>query len=573
MKINRTITFYPFSYTIMTLILSAYFAVFLNLPIYADLKTIFSKMETVDTGFLISIPIFFFCALNIIFALFTWPKITKIFFSILIVTSSIVCYASYNYGVIFDIDMIRNIVETNTDEATSYLSMNSILWVTILGIIPTISLWLSPIRPERSIPRLLGKKLLTISLSLLGIIVIAMFYYQDYASVGRNNSYLRKLLIPTYYVHSLDRFIRENYLTAPMDYKQIGLDAYQPVPAASNGKPTLFVFVLGETARSQNYQLNGYPRETNPYTRQSDVISFQHVSSCGTATAVSVPCMFSRLNKSDYNERVALHQDNVLDILNRAGVDVLWRENDGADKHVPARLREENLSRSSSDPLCNGTSCLDIKLLEDFQEKVASMKGNRIIVLHLMGSHGPTYYQRYPKEFAAFQPDCPRADIENCTQAQLINTYDNTIRYTDYVVGQTIDQLKSLEDRYNTALIYMSDHGESLGEDGVYLHGLPYSIAPKYQTHVPLLLWMSPGFKHTKSINETCLKTEARQARISHDYLFDTLLGALDVTTQAYRPQQDVFAKCRSSNPAMAIAQLSNKSSARSEQSVFADTP
>ncbi|MDW6004903.1 phosphoethanolamine transferase [Vibrio mangrovi] len=559
MKINRTMSFYPFSYTVITLILSAYFALFLNLPIYSALKTIFSKLEAVDTGFVISIPIFFFCAFNVIFSLFTWPKITKVFFSVLIIVSSIVCYASYNYGVIFDIDMIRNIVETNTGEATSYLSMNSVLWIVILGIIPTISLWLSPIRPEPKPIRFIGKKLLTIVLSLLGIIVIAMFYYQDYASVGRNNSYLRKLIIPTYYVHSINRFVKENYLTAPINYKQIGQDAYQPVSEATNGKPTLFVFVLGETARSQNYQLNGYPRETNPYTSQSDVIAFQNVSSCGTATAVSVPCMFSRLNKSDYDERVAINQDNVLDILNRAGVDILWRENDGADKHVPARLREEILSRSDTNSLCNGTSCLDMKLLEDFQGKVASMKGNRMIVLHLMGSHGPTYYQRYPKDMAVFQPDCPRADIENCTHEQLVNSYDNTIHYTDYVVGQAIDQLKSLEDKYNTALIYMSDHGESLGEDGVYLHGLPYSLAPKYQTHVPLLLWMSPGFRQAKSVDESCLKTEAQQAQISHDYLFDTLLGAMDVTTSAYRPNQDVFAKCRQSNPALAIAQASVK--------------
>ena len=150
-------------------------------------------------------------------------------------------------------------------------------------------------------------------------------------------------------------------------------------------------------------------------------------------------------------------------------------------------------------------------LLENFEQHVDSLKGNRLMVMHLIGSHGPTYFQRYPKDRAMYSPDCERSDIENCTPEQIINSYDNSILYTDYVVSQAIDKLKALQEQFNTALIYVSDHGESLGEEGIYLHGLPYSLAPNFQKRVPFLLWMSPGFKQVKHINTRCLQQEAQQ--------------------------------------------------------------
>lgn len=163
-----------------------------------------------------------------------------------------------------------------------------------------------------------------------------------------------------------------------------------------------------------------------------------------------------------------------------------------------------------------------------------------------MGSHGPAYFQRYPQNFAYFKQDCKRADIENCTQQQLINTYDNTIRYTDYVLAQTITHLKQFENQYNVALIYLSDHGESLGENGIYLHGFPYSIAPKEQTHIPLMLWLSGGYKTAQHLDEACLKREALQDHYSQDNVFDTVLGSLDISTRIYRKNEDILANCHS---------------------------
>jgi lipid A ethanolaminephosphotransferase len=526
----------------VTLLLAAYYSLVINLPLYHDLKDIFNKLETVNTGFVISIPFFFFFSFTILFSIFSWPKITKVFFVILLISSGIVCYATYNYGIIFDLDMIRNLVETNTAEATSYISTTSIIWIAGLGVAPAVLLIITAIRAEPVIPFLL-KKMGLIIFSAVGILAIAAFYYQDYVSVGRNNSYLRKIIIPTFYVHSIDKYVRQTYFSTPMPYTPIGVDAVQKT--AQSKKPTLVVFILGETARSQNYQPNGYHRPTTPYTDKLNVTSFQDVHSCGTATAISVPCMFSRLDRRSYEQRKAYHQDNLLDVLKRAKIDILWRENDGADKGIPKHVKFQNLERSDEYSLCDKSRCLDMALLKDFNKNVDSLTGNRLVVLHLMGSHGPTYYQRYPKQFAYFQPDCPRADIENCTQEELINSYDNTIRYTDYVVAQTINHLKALSNQYNTALIYMSDHGESLGESGLYLHGMPYSLAPDYQKKVPLMVWLSKDFRVNKKIDESCLRAQAETGRFSHDNLFDSMLGILDVSTGIYRQKMDIFATCR----------------------------
>ncbi|WNJ97764.1 phosphoethanolamine--lipid A transferase [Vibrio ruber] len=542
MKIINTIKQLKLSHHAITIIIAIYFAVILNLPVYKSLHEIFNQLDAVDTGFVISIPFFFTFALTIIFSLFSWPKITKIFFSVLLLTSSLVSYATYNYGTIFDAEMIENFIETNIGEASSYLSFRSVLWFLGLGLLPTILLILTPIRHEKLMP-LIAKKLGVIFISGLGIVLIASAYYQDYASVGRNNGYIKRMIIPTYYINGIAEYIHQTYFYRPLPYVHIGLDAKQT--AAPGQKPSLVVFILGETARTYNYHANGYPRPTTPFTDTLPVISYRHVASCGTATAVSVPCMFSRLDRKNYNEQRAYHQDNLLDVLKRAGIDIFWKENDGASKGIPKHVKYQELKRNSQDPLCSLAGCKDMALLNNFEQDVNALQGNRLVVLHLIGSHGPAYFQRYPQQFAYFQPDCQRDDIENCTHEQLVNTYDNTIRYTDYVVAQTITRLKQLSEQYNTALIYLSDHGESLGENGIYLHGLPYSIAPQEQKHVPLMVWLSDGYRAAQHIDQSCLKQQAQTAQVSQDNLFDSLLGALNVSTQLYRPTQDIFSVCR----------------------------
>ena len=536
------------SYVGISFCLALYFVVIVNLPVYSALSDVLSKLDGVKIGFVISIPIFFLATFNFLFNLFSWPWLTKPFFALLILLSAAVSYAGFNYGTLFDSDMIANIVETDSSEAGSYFSLYSLVWMIGMGIIPALLLIITPIQKNKSFFNLILRKLTSMAISLVVIGTVAMMYYQDYASVGRNNSYLRQLIIPTQLVYSIGKYVHRTYLATPIIYREIGLDAKQTPQAlsAATDKPTLVVFVLGETARSQNYQLNDYSRPTNSYTKALNVISFQDVSSCGTATAVSVPCMFSSFTRDNYSRQAADNQDNFLDILKRAQVGLFWIENDGGDKNVAKNIDKIEIDRSRVDELCNGQTCYDMAMLENFEKNIDKMQGNRMLLMHLIGSHGPTYFQRYPQDKKVFQPDCPRADIENCTVDQIINTYDNTILYTDYVIAQTIEKLKTLEDKYNTALIYISDHGESLGENGLFLHGMPYGLAPEYQTQVPMIFWTSPGFEREKSLNTTCLRNNAQQKTYSQDNLFHSMLGIMDITTEVYNPHMDLFANCRS---------------------------
>ncbi|MGH1408584.1 MAG: phosphoethanolamine transferase [Aeromonas sp.] len=525
------------------LLLVLFFVLVLNWPIFLHFYTVLSGLSHVKAGFAISIPLVLIAALNAVFIPFTFRYVLKPFFTVLILTGSIVSYAMLKYGVIFDASMIQNIVETNSGEATSYLNGSVALWFLLTGILPTLVLWSLRIRYPARWYQGLALRVGALAISLLFIGGVASLYYQDYASVGRNNKSLAKEIVPANYVHGLYKYGRDVLFATPIPYQHLGTDARV---VARGSKPTLMFLVVGETARSQNYSLNGYGKATNSFTaKEQGVVSFKDVRSCGTATAVSVPCMFSNLTRRGYDDQLASSRDGLLDVLQHAGVSVLWKENDGGCKGVCRNVPTIEILPKSYPALCQGESCYDEVLLEGLDQQIAGMKGNKLVAFHLMGSHGPTYYRRYPASERFFVPDCPRSDIENCSNEELVNTYDNTIRYTDKVVGLLIDKLKSLESQYDVGLVYLSDHGESLGAMGLYLHGTPYKFAPDDQTRVPLLTWFSPQLQADRQLDMGCLAAEASSKRFSHDNLFHSMLGIMDVQTRVYDNKLDLFKPCR----------------------------
>ncbi len=320
-------------------------------------------------------------------------------------------------------------------------------------------------------------------------------------------------------------------------------EAAEHVPYPDEEK-TVFILVLGETARAMNFSLNGYARETNPKLKTQDIVNFPHVESAGTATAFSVPSIFSFTQRGDFSPTDAKYTENLLDLLQQTGYEILWKENDNGCKGVCQRV--PNVEMDLKDQrFCDGTYCRDEILLDGLEEYLANIKGeNAFIVLHTIGSHGPTYYRRYPPEFKKFTPTCDTEEIQTCTQEQIINTYDNTILYTDHIVSSVIDILKKFP-HYESGLLYVSDHGESLGENGVYLHGLPYSIAPKEQTSVPMVLWMSEVMKKSDHIDYDCLKKKAAEGNFSHDNLSHSLLSLMEVDSKWYDKKMDFFEGCR----------------------------
>ncbi len=528
----------------LPLILALYFTLVINISLSLELVKVIESTSAIHWGFVVSLPIFFVSTFYIIFQVFNWPGIAKPLYSLILMSSAVVSYAMFHYGVYVDYGMVENVFETNRNEIFSYVSWSSFLWVVLVGGVPTLALCFTELTVESKKNFALSKaEGMMISIMIVG--AVASIFYKDYVSIGRNHPYLKKMIIPTAYVWYTTQYVNDTYFQTETPYKELGLDAHISEHDKSSDKPTLLVFVLGEAARVYNYQYFGYSKDTNRYTYPYQPVFFANVETCGTATAVSVPCMFSNMNRKDYVKDKAYHQDNVVDIMKRAGIYSLWYDNDGGDKGIAHNIDLITLEPKEGNKLCNKDHCYDVAMLDSFAQDTQNLQQNSVIFYHLAGSHGPTYYQRYPITHRYFVPDCQKADIENCTNEELVNTYDNTILYTDYFIATAIEKLNNLSDKYNVALLYLPDHGESLGEKGLYLHGVPYAFAPKEQTHVPMLFWMSNGFAQQKRLDENCLRVLGQKGSFSHDNLFDSILGLMGVETSEYRQDQDIFSKCK----------------------------
>lgn len=526
-----------------TLMLALFFTTVVNLPLNTKLYQLIIEDPNLSWGFVLSMPFFFTAVFFLVFWFFTFPLVIKPLSITLVMISAVVSYSMYSYGIIFDSSMIQNLFETNYGEASSYLNLSLITWVTLMGLLPAVVIHRTRVE-HKPVFRELFHKAGGIILALIVIGLVALGFSADYAAFGRTNSSLKRLIIPTQYLSSTYHYLDRNVFSTPPVYQTLGRDA--ELLASDNGKPELMVLILGETARAQNFQWNDYPRETNKFTQNEDLITFQNVSSCGTATAVSVPCMFSRMSKSDFESRKAQYQDNLVDLFVHAGINVLWLENDGGCKGVCQNVETWKYGPATDSQYCEGEFCDDRILLEAMDDAITQVSGkDALIVLHLNGSHGPTYFERYGEEFRNFVPDCQRSDIQNCSSEELVNTYDNTLLHTDYVIAQAISRLKELSSDWDPRLVYISDHGESLGEKGFYLHGMPYAIAPDEQTRIPWMLWLSESVKEQQQIKPECVSEAAKEGQFSHDNFFDSILGLMTIRTDLYLPELDVLAGCR----------------------------
>ncbi|AYK18368.1 MCR-3-related phosphoethanolamine--lipid A transferase [Aeromonas veronii] len=525
------------------LLLALVFAFLLNWPVLLHFYDILSNIEHFKIGFVVSIPFLLVAALNFVFMPFSIRFLMKPFFAFLFVTGSIASYTMMKYRVLFDGDMIQNIFETNQSEAFAYVNAPIIIWVILTGLLPAALIFFVKIEYASTWYKGIAQRLLSMFFSLVIVGIIAALYYQDYASIGRNNQTLNREIVPANFMYSTSKYLYRRYMAEPIPFVTLGDDATR---VTKKDKPTLMFLVVGETARGKNFSMNGYEKDTNPFTSKSGgVISFNDVRSCGTATAVSVPCMFSNMGRKEFDDNRARNSEGLLDVLQKTGISIFWKENDGGCKGVCDRVPNIEIEPKDHPKFCDKNTCYDEVVLQELDSEIAQMKGDKLVGFHLIGSHGPTYYKRYPDAHRQFTPDCPRSDIENCTDEELTNTYDNTIRYTDFVIGEMIAKLKTYEDKYNTALLYVSDHGESLGALGLYLHGTPYKFAPDDQTRVPMQVWMSPGFTKEKGVDMACLQQKAADTRYSHDNIFSSVLGIWDVKTSVYEKGLDIFSQCR----------------------------
>ncbi len=462
----------------------------------------------------------------------------------LFVATSLASYFMNHYGVAIDAAMMQNVFETDLREAAELLNWRLVASVVLLGLVPSLLLWRIRLQAP-PLGRDLLAKIAIVIVSLAVAACLLLLFFKTYAPAFREHRELRLLMTPTNYLNAASSFLRKK--ARPATVAPIGTDAIRGPLWTGAARRTVAVIVLGETARAMNFSLNGYARSTNPLlSKQEGLINFTEVTSCGTATAVSVPCVFSSLGRKNYSETRAKSQQGLLDVLAHAGFDVLWRDNNSGCKGACDRVGYEDLSQpAAGDPLCNPEECYDERLLNRLPEIIRGTKNDLVIVLHQKGSHGPAYWKRYPEAFAKWQPVCRTSDLEKCPTEDIVAAYDNTILYTDYFLSRTIDILRrsSTEAGIETAFMYFSDHGESLGERNMYLHGAPYIISPIEQRHVPFMLWLSDGFLSHFRIDAKCLAARSGQS-FSHDDVFHSILGMLNVSTAVYNPALDIFHAC-----------------------------
>ena len=438
------------------------------------------------------------------------------------------------YNIIIDDTMIQNIFMTDSSEAFDLLNINLFLTFFFLGIVPSIIIYKIPItylslKNEFYFKIKAGMAVIVIS------IILILSSSNFYTSFFREHKSLRSYINPTYYLYSLGEFFIDTFSIKKVTVTPLGTDAKIP---SNNGKKRLVIMVVGEAARADHFSLNGYKRETNPLLKKEDIINFSNFYSSGTSTAVSVPSMFSIYSRKQYNAKKIQHTENVLDILKHAGINVLWRDNNSNSKGVASRVKYEDLRHCDKLGCSNEYECNDEVLLDKLQKYIDANEQNMFIVLHQKGCHGPAYYKRYPKEFTKFKPVRKSSHLTKTSNQEMINAYDNTILYTDYFLSKVIKILKANSKQYNTAMMYIADHGESLGEHGLYLHGLPYSIAPDCQKHVGAFMWFNKEFP----IDRSHLMKQ-RSKKYSHDNLFNSILGIFEVQTAVYDKNLDIFYK------------------------------
>ncbi|MBS4240793.1 phosphoethanolamine transferase [Campylobacter vulpis] len=476
---------------------------------------IYKNLSSNQLWLTIAIILAYACLVHIILCVIFVRFLSKFFSIIFLITAGMSAYFMQSYGILIDSDMLRNVFNTDTKEAFDLINMSLILLILGLLFVSFFILKITILYP--SFKKQLGIKFLNIFLAFGIFCAVFLPLTKSFVPFFRTYSEMRMYNVPFYQFYALFRYY-QIYLAPKAELKILSDKAYRE----NNTTKRNLVLVIGETARAANYSLGGYKNQTNLATPHEDIIYFDKVSSCGTSTAVSLPCMFSASKKNNFSNKA--YEENLLDFVDKVGIKTTWLDNNsGGCQGVCQRLKQTHIFKEEYDGF----------LIEELKKTLANLDTANFIIVHLQGSHGPAYYKRYPKEFEKFTPTCDTNELSKCTLEQITNTYDNTILYTDYIVEEMIDELKMIKDYQNT-LIYISDHGESLGENGIYLHGMPYAIAPKTQTQIPFILW-------TDDENLRQIAFKHKNMELSHDNLFSTILGYFEVKTPFYEEAFDLL--------------------------------
>lgn len=515
---------------------SIYFNIIFSLfTIVAFNGVFFEKVYTISQNLLFTGLMFFSLVLlfNAACSILCFKGTTKFWAMTITLINASVFYFINTYNIAIDSAMLLNILETDRAEALSLLNTRAVLYFLILGVLPAGIIAFTKVEYKSFFKELVGR-ILIILISMIIVAGIVFGGYKTTAQFLRNNRPVRYFQVPmNYFGATLSLY--KSKKNANREFVKIGEDA-KLQKYWNNYKPNLFVFMVGETARAANFSLYGYKRRTNePLEKyKKDLIVFQDFDACATSTAIALPCIFSKYGRKDFKANSGKYTENVLDIIQKIGYKVLWKENNSSCK--------DNCKRVETIDFQQREFRFDEVLLGDF-DKIAKNK-NTMIVLHTQGSHGPKYYLRSPQEAQKYLPICQTELLDKCSREEIVNIYDNSIYYTSQVLAKTIEELKALKHKYNVVFIYVSDHGESLGENNIYLHAAPYAIAPEEQIKIPFVVWLEDEVANVLKIDKNCMLRKASKL-YSHDNIFHSLLGLSGAKTSEYNPKLDIFKECR----------------------------
>lgn len=443
--------------------------------------------------------------------LFSLRRVGKWLIVVFFIINAMALYFITTYGIIIDKTMIGNIFNTNLEESRSFFSFTLIVYIILLGIIPSILILKIKVSNE-----IFKRFLAYVFSTLFFLLLLAYANAPNWLWIDKNSKTLGGLVMPWCYVVNINIYF---YHQNEDNKEQILL----PNATIKDTTKSVFVLVIGESARSENFSLYGYKKDTNPLLSKIDNLHSYKAEASATYTTAGVK---SILEYKDTNKLYEI----LPNYLFRNNVEVIWRTTNFGEPTVKIKnyQKGEDLKK-----LCKGDGCdYDEVLLSGLKEQILASKKNKIlIILHTSTSHGPTYYKKYPEQFNKFTPVCKSVELSNCTQTELINAYDNTIVYTDYVLANLIGELKQLKG-YSSSMIFISDHGESLGENNLYMHGLPISIAPKEQIDIPFIVWTSDNSRKLKE-----------NKKLSQHNVFHSILDFLAIGSPIYDENMSIFKK------------------------------
>jgi lipid A ethanolaminephosphotransferase len=534
---------------------SIWMATVCNIALWYELAGMSEPNGWRDAWFIAAFAVLIAALLCILMSVLCWKWTLKAVISLLLLSAAFGAYFMLSYGVVIDSAMITNVLETDAREVRDLLNWKLAIAVFLLAVVPIILFWNRRIKQFSFLQSLSNNTVLfLISCAVCAAAVLPL--YQDFASTMRNHIQLRYLINPLNSIYGLAQSAMQPFQKSTGKLQPIGTDAKIGSTYKDQPKIPLLILVVGETARSANFGLNGYARDTTPLLKQikknedqsGELTSQSNVYSCATSTVISLPCMYSHLGKLGYESR-DVDYENLIDILDRAGLAVMWLENQSGCKGICDRIYRDATQNQKDTNLCSTGECFDEIMLKNIDKRFAEIPFEKlskgvVVVMHQMGTHGPAYYKRSPDAIKKFKPECTTNALQDCTKAEVVNAYDNSIVYTDYFLSKVIGMLKDKAPHVQGGMLYVSDHGESLGENNLYLHGLPYAIAPDVQKKVPWISWFSNDFIARHNMDTDCLEKRAGN-KMSHDNYFHTVLGLMNIQTQIYKPELDAYAPCR----------------------------